>query len=211
MASMRDATVPAWRADPLDILVDPVVRAASRLLARLHFPLFDLDDLPEGEAADLLRRHLPPHELPLDSLRDALDQLGSSLEMPSQPPLVDSPSAPLVSDPGLLEGIDPASRAARVVYRTLLADPDLRRLGPRRAERVAFLRAYDFRALCAASLPVDAFSGPEGRAALHAWAQSYAREYLHSSRTLGPSARCALAARLASTMVARLHLDADDG
>lgn len=188
---------------PLEALVDPAVRAACRALARMSYPAKDLDALPSGEGASLVRALIQPEDLPLRSLRDALDRLDRRLQAPPPPPIYDSPTAPLAPVPELLAGDDPATRAARRVYRGLLHDAGTRGLSESQRLRLAFLRAHDFRALCEATMPVDRFTGPGRGAALHAWAQCYAREYLASSRTLGPSPCCDQAAQLARSLAQR--------
>lgn len=187
---------------PMGVLVDPVVRASCRALSRARYPLRAAAEIPVGEGGALARALLRPRDFPLPTLRAALARFEQRLLAPPPPPIYDSPTAPLAPVPELLAGDAPACRAARMVYRQLCADPELVALGEARCRRVAFLRAYDFRALCEATLPTARYG--DDPAALHAWAQCYAREYLASTRTAGPSARCEDAARIALHLARRI-------
>lgn len=188
---------------PLESLVDPVVRLACRALARLSYPARDLAELPNDQGGALVRSLLTESDLPLASLREALSRLDQRLQAPPPPPVYESPTAPFAPVPELLAGDEPEARAARAVYRGVSRDPALRHLGEEAVQRLAFVRALDFRALCEAAMPDDLRSGGAGLAARHAWAQCYAREYLAMRDLRGPSPCCDQAARLAASLAER--------
>lgn len=203
---MMDRNTQAWKpSGAMGSMLEPRVEAARRVLGRQRYPVevrADLDIIDEGAGgAALLTQVLRVADFPLASLRQGLAVLelrlrDRGLELPEL--TADS----VASD--RLEGGDPATRAARLVYRTLRRRS--RDLGMRRslARREAHDQACRFRELCQRWLPVDDFVGFGAQAALHAWAQCYAREFIDSPTVCGPTAACEEAAGIALRMTARV-------
>ncbi|NOY24777.1 MAG: hypothetical protein GXP62_02800 [Oligoflexia bacterium] len=201
----------------LATLLEPRVADARRLLGRLRYPVADLAKagLQRGPGADLLLKLLPPQDFPLPNLRSALERLEQRLrdraldiESPDQvqtPYGVDDDDS-LVLDS--LAGGEPVARATRAVYLLLRTRRPQRGVSSQGARTRALECALRFRDLCQRWLPVGDLHGPGRAAALHAWAQCYAREYVARQVTqhdaCGPSASCDEAAAIALRMARRI-------
>lgn len=186
-------------------LLEPRVVAARRLLARQRYPLADRDALRgSGEPADLLGALLRPEDYPLRSLRQALSTAGTRLRQQDPEPTDASLSSLL---PGSLDGDDPAARAARRVYRTLRERARQQGLPRGLAREEARIRALEFLELCRQRLPAPRRGDLARVAAMHAWAQCYAREFADAPSACAPTVACEDAALLAVRMVQRLTPD----
>ncbi|MCK6506399.1 hypothetical protein L6R53_24000 [Myxococcota bacterium] len=192
----------AFPARGIAALLEPRVVAARRLLAQQRYPVVDRAALRgSGDSAALLEALLQPQDFPLESLRQALSATSARLRHGDPDPLEPALASLL---PGSLEGDDPASRAARRVYRILRERARRQGIPRGLAREEAKARALEFLELCRARLPAPERGGVARVAAMHAWAQCYAREFADAPFPCAPSAACEDAALLAERIVKRL-------